>query len=205
MSNEGTEARRPIQSGAQEEQGEALEMSTIIGRASEGDASALESLYQRFARPVFGLCRNLLGSKEAAEDATHEVFIKVQRSISTYNGSIPFLNWLFSVTSHYCIDVLRRRQREPLWTTEDDVVELAPAHARSPLTEVLVKDQARRVRAAIAHLPGKYRVPLVLEYYSDLSYDEIAEQLHMKRNTVATLIFRAKQELRYALAEERRV
>jgi RNA polymerase sigma-70 factor (ECF subfamily) len=182
---------------------ETPELSAVIEHACSGDSSSLEVLYREFARPVFGLCRHLLGSKEAAEDAVHEVFIKMQRSITTYNGSIPFRNWLFSITSHHCIDVLRKRKWERLWVSEEEMKpEMMPISTASPLAEVIAKDQGTRVREAVARLPEKYRVPLVMQYYSDLSYEEIADQLHLKRNTVATLIFRAKQELRHKLAEK---
>jgi len=183
----------------------AQEQSAVLEQARRGDSSAFEALYREFARPVLGLCWHLLGTKEAAEDAVHEVFIKVQRSMNTYNGSIPFRNWLFSIASHYCIDILRGRKREKLWMTEEDFEsEQVPAPMASPLTELVAQEKGARVRAAVAQLPYKYRVPLVLQYYSDLSYDEIAAQLRMKRNTIATMIFRAKQELRHALAMELR-
>jgi RNA polymerase sigma-70 factor (ECF subfamily) len=70
----------------------------------------------------------------------------------------------------------------------------------SPLGAVISKEERARVRETIARLPENYRVPLVLRYYSELSYDEIAHQLGVERNNVAALIFRAKQELRRRLA-----
>jgi RNA polymerase sigma-70 factor (ECF subfamily) len=83
---------------------------------------------------------------------------------------------------------------------EDDRISQAPSSELSPLGAVLRTEERVQVRDAIARLPVKYRVPLVLRYYSDLSYDEIAQQLSLPRNHVATLIFRAKQELRRKLA-----
>ncbi|MDD5544120.1 MAG: sigma-70 family RNA polymerase sigma factor [Acidobacteriia bacterium] len=179
------------------------EQSAVLEQARRGDSSAFEALYREFAAPVLGLCRHMLGTKEAAEDALHEVFIKVQRSMNTFNDSMPFRNWLFSVASHYCIDVLRGRQHDRLWMTDEDFEpEQAPAPPASPLTELIAQEKGARIRAAVDRLRDEYRLPLVLQYYSDLSYDEIAAQLHMKRNTVATMIFRGKQELRHALAME---
>ncbi len=70
----------------------------------------------------------------------------------------------------------------------------------SPLSAVMGKEERAQVRDAIARLPENYRLPLVLRYYSELSYDEIAQQLELRRNYVAALIFRAKQELRRKLA-----
>jgi RNA polymerase sigma-70 factor (ECF subfamily) len=70
----------------------------------------------------------------------------------------------------------------------------------SPLGAVLSTEERMQVRDAIARLPENYRVPLILRYYGELSYDEIAQQLGLQRNYVAALIFRAKQELRRKLA-----
>jgi RNA polymerase sigma-70 factor (ECF subfamily) len=69
----------------------------------------------------------------------------------------------------------------------------------SPLGAVISMEERAKVRDTIARLPENYRVPLVLRYYSELSYDEIAQQLDLDRNYVAALIFRAKQELRRRL------
>jgi RNA polymerase sigma-70 factor (ECF subfamily) len=83
---------------------------------------------------------------------------------------------------------------------EDVTAVDAPSPELSPLGAVLMTEERARVRDAITRLPAKYRVPLVLRYYSELSYDEIAQQLDLQRNYVAALIFRAKQELRRKLA-----
>src|SRR5437588_396490 len=76
----------------------------------------------------------------------------------------------------------------------------APSSELSPLAAVINTEERAHVRDAIARLPENYRVPLVLRYYSELSYDEIAQQLNLQRNYVAALIFRAKQELRRKLS-----
>jgi RNA polymerase sigma-70 factor (ECF subfamily) len=69
----------------------------------------------------------------------------------------------------------------------------------SPLCTVISKEERVQVRDTIAGLPENYRVPLVMRYYSELSYDEIAQQLGLERNYVAALIFRGKKELRRRL------
>jgi len=85
-----------------------------------------------------------------------------------------------------------------------DVVIEAVDSEPSPLTAVLDAEERAQVRNTIARLPQNYRVPLVLRYYSELSYDEIAQQLGLERNYVAALIFRAKQEMRRRLAHRSR-
>jgi RNA polymerase sigma-70 factor (ECF subfamily) len=183
---------------------EKLDVQTAVRLACQGDRQAFADLHREFARRVLGLCRHMLGSQESAEDACSDVFVRLPGVIASYNGSVPFERWLFSVASHHCIDLLRRRRREQNLISDRDTEALPVAvSADSPLNELIREERRDAVREAIARLPEKYRVPLTLRYYGELSYDEIAEQLEMNRNNVATLIFRAKQELRQALLRYR--
>ena len=182
---------------------EGLDLENVIERARGHDDEALGEIYRRYVRRVFGLCRYMLDSRESAEDATGEVFLKLQRSIESYDSSIPFPRWLLRVAGNQCIDVLRRRRRGQRVIVEVDdgaaVIE-ATSSEPSPLGAVISKEERVKVRDTIARLPENYRMPLVLRYYSELSYDEIAQQLGVERNYVAALIFRGKQELRRRLA-----
>ncbi len=184
---------------ADEREIEALD--AIIQRAQAGDDDAFGEIYRAYRPRVFGLCRYLLGSVEAAEDAASEVFIRARRAMSSYDSSLPFPRWLLSIASHHCIDVLRRRRIEQrlFETDESDGSEWSGAPA-SALNELLAAEQGEAVRAAIGGLPDRLRVPLVLRFYNEMSYDQIATSLRLKRNHVATLLFRAKKELRRTLA-----
>jgi RNA polymerase sigma-70 factor (ECF subfamily) len=82
------------------------------------------------------------------------------------------------------------------------MAEAAPAATISPLNELMAAERGHDVRHALSQLPEKYRVPLVLAYYNEMSYDEIAATLGLGRNHVATLIFRGKQQLREKLKKE---
>src|SRR6266566_1536620 len=90
---------------------EGPDLESVIERAQGHDAEALGEIYRLYVRRVFGLCRYMLDSRESAEDATSEVFLKLQRSIESYDRSIPFPRWLLRVTANRCIDALRRRNR----------------------------------------------------------------------------------------------
>jgi len=163
----------------------------------------LGELYSSHYRHVFSLCRYLLNSLDAAEDATHEVFLRAQRGIDGYVRALPFSTWLLSIAGHYCVDILRRRSTELRLFGPEQSEWCEPAAARvSPLAELLAAECGAKVRMAIAALPVKYRVPLVLAYYNELTYDEIAAVLGLNRNHVATLIFRGKKELGRILAPE---
>ncbi len=178
-------------------------LDALVRRAREGNAEALGDLYRQLRPRVFGLCRHLLGSREAAEDAASEVFLKAQRAMKTYDSALPFPRWLLSIAGHYCIDVLRRRRLEQrLFHPGEIESEQISADRLSPLAEVMQAEQRDHVRTAVEGLPERYRLPLVLRYYSELSYEQIAGTLGLNRNHVATLIFRAKQELRRSLERQ---
>lgn len=175
-------------------------LSALVKRAGGADKEALAALYRHFHRRVFGLCRYLLGSESEAEDAASEVFARLPRAMNSYDSSLPFSRWLMSITSHHCVDLLRKRKVENrlFEPAEADAPEPVSSTA-SPLQELLTAESRNTVRRAVAALPERYRLPLTLRYFNEMSYDEIAATLELTRPHVATLIFRAKQELRRAL------
>ena len=181
------------------------EVTVAIERARRGDPDGLTGLYQAFGRRVLGLCRHLLGSPEAAEDARSEVFARLPRAIERYDPVLPFDRWLLSVTSHHCLDLLRRRRVESrLFVAElpeTDSAAVGDAPGASPLAAVLADEGRGRVRAALTRLPERYRIALALRYDGELGYEEIARELGVTKNHVAILIFRGKQALRRLLAD----
>jgi len=172
----------------------------VIRHAREGDGEAFAELYRRFSRRVFGLCLHLLGKREDAEDATSEVFMKLRTALGRYDDALPFRPWLTGVAAKHCLDRLRRRRREKsLFETERDDPPAIVETRCSPLAGLLAEEGRGALAAAIAALPERQRVPLVLRYHGELSYDEIAERLAWTRQRVAVSLFRAKQSLRRVL------
>jgi RNA polymerase sigma-70 factor, ECF subfamily len=163
-----------------------------------------EDIYREHHRKVFNLCSYLLNSPNAAEDAAHEVFLRVQRRMDTYDPALPFSSWILKVASNYCIDMLRRRGLEKRLFGVDPSESLdLPSDQPGPLTQVLTAEQGETVRRALGSLPDKLRVPIVLAYYNEYSYDQIAAVMRIPRNTVATLLFRGKLMLREKLNKEK--
>jgi RNA polymerase sigma-70 factor (ECF subfamily) len=173
---------------------------TLIRRARAGDEAAFGEVFRTYQRDVARLCRRMLGSEVAAEDATSEVFLRVRRGFDGYAPDRPFRTWLLGIAGHYCIDQLRRRSTEQrLFEPGDlDHAEVA-APGPSPLGQLARAEERRELLAAIEALPEKYRLPLVLRYFADLDFEAIAGILGVTRNQVGTLIFRAKRRLREAL------
>jgi RNA polymerase sigma-70 factor (ECF subfamily) len=165
--------------------------------------ASLAAVHQQFARPLYGLCLRLLGNREAAEDAVGEVFVRLPRAMRTYDAAQPFANWLYRVASNHCMDLLRARRRERQFVSPEEEEALAVASpAASPLAELVDAERRARLHRAIEELPEPYRVPLVLRYFTGLDYGAIGGRLGLTSNHVGILLFRARQELRRALAGE---
>jgi len=190
-------------------------------QAARGDQAAFAELYHLLAPRVYGLCRRLLRNREAAEDATSEVFLRAQRALESpaassgkgYDPSQPFDRWLLGIAGHHCVDQLRRRGLEARWFVDSEITALEGAPSRlemasesytssrepSALERLLAREGTEALRAALEKLSERSRVVVTLRYSSEMSYDEIAATLGLNRNLVATLLFRAKAELRQAL------
>jgi RNA polymerase sigma-70 factor (ECF subfamily) len=184
------------------------QLETVLREAQEGNAVAFGQVYGEFSSRVFWLCRKMLGSRSAAEDATSEVFERAYGSLDSYDRARPFDRWILAIASRHCLNKLRREKleqklfREEPKDAQTDV--RVQAFAPSPLTALETKRERKQLLDAIDALPDNYRLALVLRYYGDLSYDEIAEQLGTNRNNVAVLLHRAKRELRARMTELRK-
>jgi RNA polymerase sigma-70 factor, ECF subfamily len=176
----------------------------VLRRAREGDGEAFGELYRRVSRRALGLCLHLLGKREDAEDATAEVFMRLRAALASYDDSRPFRPWFTGVVVRHCLDRLRRRRRERrLFESEPEGQAPLAEPACSPLASLLAEERRAALDAAIAALPEPQRIPLVLRYRGEMSYDEIAERLDSTRQRVAVSLFRAKQSLRRALLSGR--
>lgn len=179
----------------------AAELADAIRRARVGDSDAWADLYRQFAPAVFRFCRRAMPSREDAEDATSEVFLKVRGKLDQYDASRPFNAWLYRVAANQCWDLLRRRRvRQDLETGD---IETIPLEHPDPgqLERLLAERSAAQVRKGLEQLPNRTRMALTLRYYADMSYDEIAETLGVRRAFVGVLLLRARHQLRRVLEE----
>ena len=175
-------------------------LETALKEAQMGSRVAFGQVYEQFSRRVFGLCRKMLGSRAAAEDATSEVFERARRALNQYDRDRPFDRWILTIASRHCLNHLRRERTEARLFGDEPLDVAADAASSSPLVACENREQRRAVLRTIDALPENYRVPLVLRYYGDLSYDEIADHLGTTRNNVAVLLHRGKRELRRSIS-----
>jgi RNA polymerase sigma-70 factor, ECF subfamily len=163
----------------------------------------LSSIYTAHYRHVLRVCRRFFRQPEDAEDAAAEVFLKLHRVLEKKDEAVPFLPWLSQVAARHCIDKLRQRKREKDSRVDRaDLGEIRDDSTPSPLSRVLRREERLEVREQVIRLPEKYRVPVVLRFYEEMSYSEIARALKRRLPTVRMMIFRAKEQLRRNLRRE---
>jgi RNA polymerase sigma-70 factor, ECF subfamily len=170
---------------------------TLIEQCLDGNQTAWEQIVRLHWRKVFNVAYKFVGSHEQAEDLAQEIFLKIFRSLDTFDRRANFQTWLISVSRNLCIDHYRsvRKERQ---TIDRDVAadDLSPASATaSPLAELENRDLAGLLRRALQTLPQSLRVAVLLRDLQELSYLEIAERLNLPEGTVKSRINRGRREL----------
>src|SRR5512135_318570 len=158
----------------------------LIERCLGGDQAAWEQIVRQHWRKVFNVAYKFVGSHDKAEDLTQDIFLKIFRSLDTFDRRANFQTWLVSVSRNLCIDHYRSVRKERQTIDRDVAAEdLSPAAATaSPLATLENRDLASLLRRALHGLPPSLRVAVLLRDLQELSYLEIAERLNLPEGTV---------------------
>lgn len=183
-------------------------MADLIEKWQSGDMSAFEALFQQYQGLVFKTAYLMTGNKEEAEDVLQEVFVTVWKSRHTFNPAKGKLTtWLYRITVNQCVSNHRKKQA-PTFSLEKarmdgfDLVETRNSGLPEELTQSRLEYE--RLIKAINSLNSKHRPVLVLRYFNDLSYDEIAQVLGIPLGTVKSRINQAVKSLRQQLGFQQR-
>jgi RNA polymerase sigma-70 factor (ECF subfamily) len=156
----------------------------VLESCRRGDREALRALYEAYKDRVYSIALYFFhGDAAAAGDATQQVFLKLMTKIAKFRGESDFATWLYRLVVNVCLDSARqnRARRE---TSEDRFATLPAAGSHE---DTVARDEvAGSVRAAVSSLPPKLRLPILLRYFDQLSYGQMAEALHCSMGTVAS-------------------
>ena len=168
-----------------------------LEQAREGDKEAFGKIIQAYQSPVYNLAYRMLNNSGEAEEAAQEAFIRAYTRLDSYNPNHKFSTWLLSITSNYCIDQIRKRRAVLLSIDEP----LAPHPAlmsdrtKGPEAQTLEGEQQDMVQTLLQELPADYRQAVVLRYWHELSYEEIAEMMDTTVSAIKSRLFRARKQL----------
>ncbi|HKR10362.1 MAG TPA: RNA polymerase sigma factor [Gemmatimonadaceae bacterium] len=169
----------------------------IIERCLNGDQAAWESIVRMYRRKVFNVAYKFVGRHDQAEDLTQDVFLKLYKSLDTFDRRANFQTWLISVSRNLCIDHYRavRKERETI-NRDVDPSDFAPASPDTRVdTQLEQRDRVVLLRKALDKLAPTLRTAVMLRDIQELTYQEIADKLHLPEGTVKSRINRGRTEL----------
>lgn len=169
----------------------------LLAAVASGQTDALGVLVRRHQAGVLALAQRFLGRWDLAEDVAQDVFVRVFRSAAEYRPEARLTTWLHRIVVNRCLDVVRRERRAPAPLPDGDAAPPAPA-APDPVER---REARGRVAEAVAALPDRQRMAVLLHRYEDLSHREIAEAMTCTEGAVESLLVRGYAALRQALAD----
>jgi len=181
-------------------------VAALVGRCLSGDAAAWEAIVRQYNRRIYNVCYRFAGTAEDAEDLTQEVFIKMYRTLNSYDASKgAFITWVTTIARNLLVDHFRRSKHDRL----TDSLESAPAGDQdsptlgeqlpdlgpSPDAGVQTQETQRTVHLALQKLSPELREAVILRDLQELEYREIAQVLRVPEGTVKSRINRGRAEL----------
>jgi RNA polymerase sigma-70 factor (ECF subfamily) len=175
-----------------------MEEADLIIRAQNGEREAFAQLMHMHFRTVEKFAYQCGVRLDDIPDVTQEVFIKLYRFLPQFNQQ-RFTTWLYKITLNTARDYYRKSGRETA-KEERMITEGNLSHHQSTETKVLLFEEDRTLHEAILRLDEKYRIPIILFYFQELTYQQIADVLNITLATVKNRIFRAKDNLKKEMA-----
>ena len=180
---------------------------TLIKLALDGDQDAYREILERFRGPIYSVIYRMVRNRPQTEDLVQETFIKAFASLETFNEEYAFSTWLYKIAINNCIDYFRKKRLstfpidKPIQSKDGEFQREFPDLTASPERKLLSQEKSTIIEEAIASLPEKYRISIILRHSEDKSYEEISEILDIPLGTVKARIFRAREMLKKKLRQ----
>lgn len=183
---------------------------SLVEKAKEGNQKAYAELMQRYKDSIFFMVLKMVNNKDDAMDITVTTFAKAFENLEKYRPDYAFSTWLFRIATNGSIDFIRKKK---ISTTsidsmgydggEDKVFEIK-SDVLNPEEHSIKKQQTEQLKEVIDKLPARYKTLIVLRYFDELSYEEIAEQLDLPLGTVKAQLFRGRDLLSNVLTRRKK-
>jgi RNA polymerase sigma-70 factor, ECF subfamily len=173
----------------------------LLQQYRQGEESAFREIVNRYKNSLYAFLRRFLNQQELVEDVFQETFLQLYASRDSFDTDRPLRPWLFTIAANKAKDALRKGQRhnavslgaiaEAGEATVDDIVNLLQAHKTTPDQEFDRSETARRVHETIAQMPENLRAILILAYFEQFSYKQMADILSIPIGTVKSRLHTA--------------
>jgi RNA polymerase sigma-70 factor (ECF subfamily) len=195
----------------QERTREAEEDRALIARAQAGDKGAFRRLVERHQRRAFAIALGLVRDENDARELVQDAFLRVYKSLGTFQGGSSFFTWLYRIITNLSIDLIRKPGRQTTdikdaqleldESSDFDLPFLSRFEGADPADVVRRGEIAERLRAALDALPSYHRAVIVMREIEGLSYEEMAQVMNVSKGTIMSRLFHARQKLQRALAD----
>jgi RNA polymerase sigma-70 factor (ECF subfamily) len=166
----------------------------ILAQAINGNSDAFTALVEAYQNPVYNLCYRMLGDPVEAEDAAQETFMRAYINLKRYDHKRSFSTWLLSIAAHYCIDQLRKR-RIMYVSLDGSPDQYLADHAPGPEASINIHEDQVRLQTLLSRLGAQDRAAVVMFYWYDFTYEEIASMLSLTVSAVKSRLHRARLDM----------
>lgn len=179
----------------------ALKDLTLIEAAMKGNQTAYAELMDRYRDTIYFMLLKMVKNRNDAEDLTIEAFGKAFKNLHQYTPNYAFSTWLFKIASNNCIDFLRKKKNITIsidGQTDSDGNEVTMPIASDeldPEEDLIKRQKAKLLRQVVDQLKPRYKELVILRYFDELSYEEIAQKNNLPLGTVKAQLFRARELL----------
>lgn len=168
----------------------------LLYKSLRGEKEAWGEIVKRYKEAVYGVNLSILKDEAEAEDATQKTFIKAWKNLEKYDMDRKFSTWLFTVGSNISKNIVRKQNR---WSF---IEKMSLVSENDDPQDKIEKEKRRKgIREALFDLEPKYRAPLIMRFWGELSYDEISEILDVPQGTIKTRLHRGKKKLKAVYQE----
>jgi RNA polymerase sigma-70 factor (ECF subfamily) len=185
----------------------AVPQGAILDQSDSRIGLTFEQLFERYSSMVFGLVFQILGDREEALDVSQEVFLTIYRKMDTFRGESTLKTWIYCIAAHRAANRFRwwNRLRRRGTVSLEEHLSKSPnqelswnlrSKAQSPEEALLIQEERSEIERMLLELPLQQRIAVIMRDIEGMSYDEIAESLHVSLGTVKSRIARGREELK---------
>jgi RNA polymerase sigma factor (sigma-70 family) len=174
----------------------------VSDRAARAETASFDRLFEEFSAPIYNYALRMVGDPDRAADITQDTFIKAYRKLDSLTDETSIRSWLYRIATNTAIDDMRRRRFVTPMGPDDERHRERPDHRPGPEAEVMASTLDERIQRALLRLRPNHRQCLLLSDLEDMSAHQIGEVMGLSYGAVRTLLCRARNEMRQALAAE---
>lgn len=168
----------------------------LIQNCLKGEQDSFAELVARYKRLIYSVVCKFIADREEADDVSQEIFLRIYKSLGSYNPQYKFSTWSVKIATNMCLDVLRKKKINSVPMEE---IEAITSDEDTPEKRFISREKSREIQKAIDSLPEKYRTPIILYHHKGVSYKEMTQMLKQPMSVIKNRIYRARLMLRDSL------